>query len=186
MALTQGALDLLLAHFDPDRERAAEKYEIIRKKLIKFFEWQRCDNADACADEAIDRVAKRIDTGTQVGNLEKYINGVARLIALEVFRERERKAKIIRQMVFPATSNTDAENEGDQSRFHCMQECLSRLSRKSLELMVRYHQFGNKKENRIKLAEQMNIQLNALRLRVHKIRGKLRKCYIRCLLNEPD
>jgi DNA-directed RNA polymerase specialized sigma24 family protein len=185
MALTQRAFDLLLVHLDPDRKQAAAKYEMTRKKLIKFFEWQHCYNADACADETIDRVANKLDSGTEVRDLGKYFNGVARLIALEVFRERETEARVIRKMIRPINPGADADKE-DPSRLHCMQECLSKLSRKTLELVVSYYQPGNKKGNRMRIAQEMNIQLNALRLRVHKIRRKLRKCYVQCLPNEKE
>jgi DNA-directed RNA polymerase specialized sigma24 family protein len=154
MALTQEAFDLLLARLDPDKKRAAEKYETVRKKLIKFFEWRRFDDADACADEVIDRVAKSIDTGTQVRDLRKYFNGVARLTALEGFRERKREAQVIHQVPFPATSNADADREENQARLHCMQKCLGELSEKKLDLILNYYRPGIKKEDRIKLAEE--------------------------------
>src|ERR1051326_5706272 len=62
--LTQQAFDALLACLDSDRERAAEKYETLRLKLVKFFEWRACAvAAQDLADEVINRVARRIDGG---------------------------------------------------------------------------------------------------------------------------
>jgi hypothetical protein len=37
--LTQAAFDMLLARLDPDREEAGRKYDEIRRKLTKFFEF---------------------------------------------------------------------------------------------------------------------------------------------------
>jgi hypothetical protein len=40
--LTSEALDRLLEQLDSDRDRAAEKYEQIRQRLIKLFRWRGC------------------------------------------------------------------------------------------------------------------------------------------------
>lgn len=186
MALTQTALDLLLAHLHPDRQRAAEEYELTRKKLIKFFEWQGCANADACADETIDRVAKKVDQGEQINDLERYFKGVARLIALEVFKDYERKAKLVRELSLIPPADTAAENEAARRRHHCMETCLRNLSRDNLELITSYYQPENKTENKKRLAEQKGIRLNALRIRAHRIRTELKKCYVNCLQREQD
>ena len=37
--LTQAAFDGLLAMLDSDRDKAGEKYEFIRLKLLKYFQW---------------------------------------------------------------------------------------------------------------------------------------------------
>ena len=181
MALTQTAFDLLLARLDPDRQLAAEKYELLRKRLIKFFEWQHCANAEACADEAIDRVAKNIDRGEEIRDPVKYFNRVARLIAYEVYREREKQANLIQHLSRITTVGTASNDEEGQIHFDCMKECLHKLSSEKFELITRYYQPGQRKENRMKIADQMRIHLNVLRIRVHRIRTELKECYIKCL-----
>jgi DNA-directed RNA polymerase specialized sigma24 family protein len=186
MALTQTSFDLLLTCLHPDRERAAEAYESTRKTLIKFFEWQNCANAEACADETIDRVAKKIDQGKQINDLTKYFRGVARLIAYEVFKDRERQANLIRQLSLTPDVDAATESEEDQARRHCMETCLHNLSRENFELITRYCQPENKAESKKNLAEERSILLNALRIRVHRIRRELKKCYAACLQREQS
>jgi DNA-directed RNA polymerase specialized sigma24 family protein len=181
MGLTQTSFDLLLAHLHPDRDRAAQEYELTRKTLIKYFEWQGCANAEACADETIDRVAKRISQGEQIHDLTKYFKGVARLIAYEVLKERERQANLIRQLSLTPPAETATESEGEQTKYSCMEECLRNLSRENFELITRYSQPENKTENKKNLAKTMSVQLNALRIRAHRIRAELKKCYVACL-----
>ena len=55
-ALSQEAFDRLLAWLDPDRDRAGERYEEIRRKLIGIFLRRGCSTAEDLTDEAINRV----------------------------------------------------------------------------------------------------------------------------------
>src|SRR5918912_468429 len=87
--LTQEAFDRLLAWLDPDQARAGQKYEEIRRSLVKFFEFRGCLTPDEQADETIDRVARRISEGVEVltDNQFLYFYGVA----LRVLQEYQRK-----------------------------------------------------------------------------------------------
>ncbi|HKQ06949.1 MAG TPA: hypothetical protein VJ464_17600 [Blastocatellia bacterium] len=186
MALTQTSFDLLLARLHPDRDQAAEAYESVRKTLIKFFEWQGCANAEVCADETIDRVAKKIDQGEDIRDLTRYFRGVARLIAYEVLKDRERQAGLARELSHAPAVVTAAESEEDQAKRHCMKQCLRRLSRENLELITHYCQPENKAKNKKNLAEELGIPLNALRIRAHRIRKELKACYTACLQRKPN
>jgi hypothetical protein len=65
--VTQSAFDRMLAELDPDRERAGEKYEQIRQKLMKFFQWRGCSSsaAEEHTDRTIDRVARKVEEGAE-------------------------------------------------------------------------------------------------------------------------
>src|SRR5215470_10383215 len=54
-------LQNLLVRLDSDWNRAGEKYEELRRTLIKFFEWNSCFPAEDLVDETLDRVAKKLD-----------------------------------------------------------------------------------------------------------------------------
>src|SRR5260370_21814440 len=56
--LTTASFESLLQRLDPDRERAGGKYENIRRKLIKFFQWNDCFAEEDLADETLDRAPK--------------------------------------------------------------------------------------------------------------------------------
>src|SRR5436309_10544001 len=91
-ALTRQAFDRLLACFDSDRDRAGEKYENLRCKLVKFFEWRACAvAAEDLTDETINRIARRVDEGEIVRNLSNYAYGVARMVYLERMKEVRRE-----------------------------------------------------------------------------------------------
>src|SRR4029453_5040025 len=87
--LTEDAFEKLLAQLDADRERAGEKYERIRHKLIKFFEWRGGASPEEYADRSIDRVARRVYEGAElrVSDPYLYFHGVALKVLKEHWRE---------------------------------------------------------------------------------------------------
>ena len=84
--LTREGLEALLAFLDPDRDRAGEKYQQIRQRLVKMFECRGLTPPEEPADETMDRVARRLAEGEHVraGEPMAYFHGVAR----NVLRER--------------------------------------------------------------------------------------------------
>src|ERR1044072_4919444 len=52
--------DALLEWLDPDREKAGQRYEVIRAGLIRIFVSKGVSDAEYYTDEAIDRVMKRL------------------------------------------------------------------------------------------------------------------------------
>ncbi len=58
--LTQTGFDKLLATLDADREQAGVKYESLRARLIKFFEWRNCESAEELTDTVFDRIIGKI------------------------------------------------------------------------------------------------------------------------------
>jgi hypothetical protein len=86
--LTRSALDRLLGWLDSDPAAAAKKYEHIRRALIKYFESHGCRTPEDQADSAIDRVARRVDEGVEIGVDEPamYFFGVARHVLQEYQR----------------------------------------------------------------------------------------------------
>jgi hypothetical protein len=53
--LTPEAFDRFLGSLDIDRDRAGEKYENLRLKLLRFFEWRGALHPDLLADETLER-----------------------------------------------------------------------------------------------------------------------------------
>ena len=179
-ALTRQAFDRLLACFDSDRERAGEKYENLRCKLVKFFEWRACAVAALdLADETINRVARRIDEGEIVRNLSNYAYGVARMIYLERTKEWKRE-EAARESV---PTETDREDTHAKERLECFEICLQKFPDESRELIVAYYRDQRRAKIKLRkeLAERLDIPLNALRIRAHRIRTKLEDCVMSCL-----
>lgn len=181
MGLDQAAFDKLLAHLDVDRERAGENYEIIRRKLVRFFEWRGSVVPEDHADQVINRVAKKIDEGEKIRDFKNYFYGVARMVFLESLKEQDKEAAALEHLPQPQTDV----DKGDESepRLECLEMCLRELTAENRELIIQYYrkERGAKIENRKALAEVLGIQLNALRIRAHRIKSKLEECINDCL-----
>ena len=186
-SLTQEAFDRLLGSLSADRDEAGARYEIIRRKLVRFFECRLVEDSEDLADETINRVARRIYEGQRVDNLTGYSYGVARLVLMEVIKERERAPigldeapDVLQQKV---VDETDSE-----PRLKCFDECLESLPPESRQLIIDYYQEERraKIELRQQLADQLRIPVNALRIRAHRIRMSLERCITACMQATAD
>ena len=93
-SLTQQAFDGLLATLGPDRGTAADRYLAIRRNLVRLFEWRGCPTPDEYADEAINRCARKIGEGEEIRDVATYCIGIARMLVLEMSRERAKEASL--------------------------------------------------------------------------------------------
>ena len=180
--LTEESFDLFLSWLSEDREVAGQKYEDIRRRLIKILECRCCTQPEEVADEALNRFIRRLPEliHTYSGDPFPYILVTAR----NVQHEKQKKQPL------PLPENLDkvpaesAENDEVEERVHnCLDECLSRLEPKSRVLLINYYQ--NEKQGKIDfrktLAEELGIAANALRLRVHRLRNNIFVCMSSCL-----
>jgi DNA-directed RNA polymerase specialized sigma24 family protein len=185
--LTQEAFDRLLANLDANREQAGQKYEHIRLKLAKYFEWRGAAFPDAEVDETINRVARKIESGADIHNLNAYFYGVARLIFVESLRAQEREQEALRQTPVVESPAADVDdNANSAERRACFDRCLRHLPEESRSLIIEYYQEerGRKIEYRKRLASRLGIPLNALRIRAHRIRVSLEACVHECLAQQ--
>ena len=179
-SLTPEAFENLLAAFSDDRDEAGVQYEIMRRKLVRFFEWRKVESAEDYADETINRVARRIESGEVIENLNSYFYGVARMVHLEALKEHvvvsiDEEPQILRQK---APEPTESE-----PRVVCFDQCLDSLPPENRRLIVDYYQEERraKIELRQELADDLQIPMNALRIRAHRIRQRLEQCIAQCL-----
>jgi DNA-directed RNA polymerase specialized sigma24 family protein len=180
--LTKEAFDCFLARLDRDRDRAGEKYESVRLKLLKYFEWRGSDSSDAEADETINRVARRIEEGENVYNLNGYIYGVAKMVYAEGMKIRKRKKELDDASDLEAIP-IEEEDPEDVERRTCLERCLGHLPAEDREAITEYYQFekGKKIEHRKELAIRFGISPNALRIKAHRKRVNLEECVRDCL-----
>jgi len=190
--LTQEALERLLATLDADRERAGQRYENMRRKLIEFFEARGSNSPADHADETINRVARRLDEGESVQDLSAYFYGVARLLLKETLRGRGKEAIALDLAAEPSIATDDEEYERrrqeEDRRLKCFESCLSKLPAASRVLIVEYYreEKGVKIERRKQQANALNMSLNALRLRACRIRGELGECINTCVARSKE
>jgi DNA-directed RNA polymerase specialized sigma24 family protein len=187
-SLSGTGFEKLLALLDPDRERAGREYEAIRGKLVKFFHWRGRMPAEELADETIDRVCWRLGQGERIrgGDPFLYFHGVAKNVLREAWQGDHRQKKrhqAIDQVESTAPDRSSDPDEVDRAaqferRLECLQRCLEHLEAEEQTLIRRYYrdQGAAKIENRRRMAEELDIPLNALRIRIHRIRVRLAGC----------
>lgn len=181
--LTQEAFDRLLDWLDQDRNRAGQKYEVIRSRLIKVFVCRGCIVPEELADETINRVAGKVQqiSETYVGNPALYFYGVADKIFLEYLRKMP--APLPLSPSGPSDERNPKPCEELEPKHRCLDQCVERLSAENRTLILVYYggQGQAKIEMRKELARRLGIGANALWIRAHRIREALRKCMGDCL-----
>ena len=178
--LTQESFDKLLTALGDDRESAGERYLEIRSNLIRFFEWRGSPFPEDHADETINRIAKRISEREEIRNPDSYFLGVARMLLLEINRERIRQEQALNELT--SLSNTSNQPDESEAALECLRECLQHLSLENRELILEYYngEKAAKIDSRKKLAERFGIPVNTLRMRALRIREDLQRCVEKC------
>jgi RNA polymerase sigma factor (sigma-70 family) len=182
-ALTAAAFAKLLACLDADVERAGEKYEDLRRTLIKFFEWRGAPFPEDHADETFNRVARRLEEGVEIKNIGGYCYEVARLVCLEVHKAtagRHEPLEANQQRAAPADADDSARER--EILLDCLEGCLGRLPEESRALIVEYYQDERRDriERRKALADALGLRREALANRAQRLRDKLEQCVTRC------
>ena len=189
--LTQDAFDTLLGWLDPDRDRAGRKYEDIRLRLIRIFICRGCWEAEELADETINRVvAKMGDLATQYqGDPALYFYGVSQKVQLEYSRKtrlRDSETLLDTSAKVPTPANAVMADDAEPE-YECLERCLNHLAVDNRRLVLEYYQQERKAkiDHRKRLADELGIGLNALRIRAYRIRRMLEECVHGCLEQQP-
>jgi DNA-directed RNA polymerase specialized sigma24 family protein len=180
-----------------DERLAAERFMLVRAKLVTYFEGRRISPAEDFADEVLHRTAQKIASGEKVEDINRYIYGIARFVRLESHRRRETES------IDEITSAGDgfrrqtpeglrveasglAENSGSQME-NCLSECLSKLPAENKQLLLSYYAADERKgthiEQRRAMAERMGKSPGALQKQVCLLRQKVSACAKDCVRN---
>jgi DNA-directed RNA polymerase specialized sigma24 family protein len=165
-----------LKRLEPQIASSAERYLRLRNKLIKFFNWRRCRDAEELADESIGRLLTRIYAGDRIDKPPSFIYGVA----LNVFKEDSRKAARLDQIEDDqviAAGDFNSGSDGDPF-VECARLCYEKLPDDKRRLLEQYY---SDEGSRADLALRMGLTLAALRTRVHRLKADLKECYQRCV-----
>jgi DNA-directed RNA polymerase specialized sigma24 family protein len=178
-----------LRRFGTDETAAGAKYESLRRRLVKFFECSHCVRPEDLADEVFDRMVAKPETET-IHNLDGYAIAVARFVFMETLHKMRRE---VYSEDLPGGQNSlpdirDASTElverlDREKRISFLRKCLVELSHSDRELAIQYYDAEEKKHgfHRQKLAEKFALTIDALRVRMNRIRKRLEECVSRAL-----
>src|SRR5438105_1007455 len=125
--LTHESFEELLTWLGPTREEGAEKYEEVRRSLIKIFVWRGFSHAEDMADETITRVAARASQVKHgfVGDPKVFFYAVAnRLIKEEL---RNAKSRTVLEDEHQAPDPAEPPDSDDERELKCLRYCLQQL-----------------------------------------------------------
>lgn len=180
---TSESFEKLLAAFASDRDEAGKLYENVRAKLLRYFERYGIHDADECVDITLDRVMRKLDEGEVVANIMTYIYGVASNVCKEAWK-RQRRLQQIQAEIQRDIEQQQQERVVDESpRQLCFDQCVAALPIESRALILDY--YNAERSAKIKLrrlmARTLGIEMNALRIRAHRIRVGLEDCVQKCI-----
>jgi DNA-directed RNA polymerase specialized sigma24 family protein len=176
--LTEASFEKLLVALGGDRETAGQKYEHLRRGVVRFFEWRGCRSADEYADEVLDRAARKLAEGADVPDVFPYVRGIARFVLKQFWRDQEKERKALRESPPPVLEPT-AERD---RRLACIDRCLECLAADERELLLAYYRDDKRQkiDNRKDLAERLGVPAPTLRMRAHRLRVRLEACVRDC------
>lgn len=178
LALTPQKLNALLNWLNSDRDAAAREYLAIQRGLIALFAAKGFCDAEDLADEAINRVADRLSEigPSYEGSPARYFRGVARNMIFECCRRKEIATDRI-----PESSSVKEIDVSDE--YNCLQRCLRFSKAEHRDFILDYHvyQGPDKIINHEVMAEELNLSINALRVKAFRLRARLEKCVLECV-----
>lgn len=180
----------LFPYLDANEQHAWERYGIICRKLITFFETKIIVDPVDCTIKTFHRVLKNIDNDkiNRTPIFDKYFLDVAYYIFKETSREAPKSIEILSPPQIPVTNPEDEEDE-DQKRKETEQlldyldHCMKELQKNDQDLIIDFYKGVGKERIKIRknLAKKLDMTINALRIRANRLRDKLRKCLYECL-----
>lgn len=187
--LKQEEFDGLLGLFSENRDEAGAIYAELRESLVRYFESRDCRDADMLADETLFRVASKAHTFDPARHTRpsSFVFGFASKILLEYGRDPHKMRITYDRWVQSALAMPAAEaSEDEAAGMECLRKCLGEMSAEDRDLMIAY--YGKEKREKIAsrklLAETFGIKMETLHMRIHRLRGVLKKCMKRCQNSE--
>lgn len=185
--LSQEAFDKLLSALGPDRESAGAVYEELRQRLLRFFRWESCPQAEDCADEVLNRLASKLLEGERILNPVAYSGGIARLVLKETNRRQAREQQLPLagpvDVASPAFVSNLEESQVEASKTRqCFDRCFGELPSESRHMLLDYYrgEASGRIAIRQQMASRLEISLNSLRNRALRLREKLEACIGKC------
>ncbi len=184
--LTKEAFDDLMTWLGSNGEVPGEKYEHIRQSLVQLFVWNECSDAEDLADEAFNRVTRKVSELMidYSGDPALYFYGVAK----KMLQERRRQDNLRRESQLDSRLSTYNNHQSNNSheidqKFECLEKCIQELLPENRELIINYYQHEKraKIDFRREIAVEMGIDVGSLRVKAFRIRASLQQCIKKCM-----
>lgn len=174
-----------LRALDPDPDRGAEAFELLKRNLANFFRAGNCDDEFDLAYETFERVIAKVPdiSSKDPAEIKRILFGFARNVRRENLK-RQRNLRFVGEEALESVGVTPSEIEEQvSSRSDCLRACLESMSDDDRELVVKYFsRDGREKiEIRKKIADADGIQLSYLHTKVCRLKKRLRECILRCM-----
>jgi RNA polymerase sigma factor (sigma-70 family) len=181
MELTPENFERLLSWLHPDPEEAGRIYVKIRAGLVRNFARQGVPDPEELADKTVDRVVQKLPEiiDNWKGEPERYFYRVA----FWVLREHWARTVITEELNPDAPIPVEEKDNRKEIRSFCLNECMARLNPSQRYLIEEYYggDRGTRIRRRRELAERLNIEMPALRVKALRIRRCLRNCTKDCI-----
>lgn len=180
-------LEYLLNWLGPTPEEAGQRYELVRQKLLVFFERNGCSPADEWVDKTFDVVARKLAIGETIhtSSPAAYCLGVARLLCKEYWRAPERKHRSL-ETDDPFKAGDERALFNHELQFACLSQCLNRLPAAEQQIIQSYYDddWHQQLTNRQALARRLKLTATGLRSRASRIRSQLGLCVKACIARQ--
>jgi len=176
--LTPEAFGRFLEWLSGDNLTAVEAYQSLRRRLIRYFGQKACADPEDLFDETVDIMMEKIEQGGErIVNPIAYCFGIARNVWLQDVRKRRSVS-----MDGDFASPEPQEPSTSEQELACLAHCVKQLPQSDRVVITRYHrsQGSEKIETRKVLAAGLG-GMNALRIKVCRIRKELRTCVVDCV-----
>jgi DNA-directed RNA polymerase specialized sigma24 family protein len=186
-ALSGDAFTRLLHWLDDGTQSNGETYLEMRRRLVAYFDRRNRPSPDALADETFDRITRTLqkDESIAVTPPARYCYVIARFVLLEDLRRVDRTVPFDETRQIALTGVTPADETAadvKDRRLACLDRCLTRLSADQRELVVEYYRDAKREriDRRREIAARLGITMNALGIRLCRLRAGLESCVGRC------
>jgi DNA-directed RNA polymerase specialized sigma24 family protein len=183
-ALTEVALTRLLEWLDDGVDSAGETYLAMRRRLVSYFDRRNRPAADELADETLNRIGRTLEKDGAIATTPpaRYCYTVAKFVLLEDLRHEHKQRRLAGKVWSGEVATTGAGRlapgeslEIQQQRLECLERCLHELNPDQRALVIEYYRDARRQkiERRREIAQRLGITMNALSIRVSRIRTAL-------------
>jgi RNA polymerase sigma factor (sigma-70 family) len=179
-AESESGHDRFLRLLDADPDIARDKYRTLLTRLVKFFEWRGCADAEDLTQITIVRVGEKLAEGLALDRDDNtpYFFAVAKYVLKEARRTAAAAAAFESAHELMLADNAFSRLETTIQ----LNQCLASLDAADRALFVRYYL----DRERDTLCKELGVSSGALRVRIHRLMKDVRARFVRAADAEID